>query len=427
MGRKLGTVLILAVTGAFAAPGVASAATTRYVAPAVMGTSDCSSPQNACSFSQATTSAQSGDTIAVLANFGDYQLAGGSMNPGPTTKSLHYVGINGRPRIFATTSATLLDLPGAGSSAANLYIENDGTGNGLTIGSLGGSGYAVDRVFVKTGGATAEETCFLAGGVTLTNSVCWQADSAVNAPGIFAEDTDTLRNDTSWVTGNGAGVACESGASGPCTLTVVNTIAGHELLAFATGGLPATINVRYSNFPTTLKGGATQDDHINSDSTDQSAVPQLVNATAGDFHELSASPTIDAGITDPANGPLDLDSRARTVGGKTDIGAYELGSTTSVTPGKLTAPDTKITKSKIKKHKHRATFIFKGVGTTTRFECALIKRKNGKKHKKRKPHFVSCSSPKTYKHLKHGKYTFEVRAVNSAGPDPTPAIKHFKI
>jgi predicted phage tail protein len=39
----------------------------------------------------------------------------------------------------------------------------------------------------------------------------------------------------------------------------------------------------------------------------------------------------------------------------------------------------------------------------------------------------SCSSPKAYNDLKQGQYTFKVRAVNAAGPDPTPAKKSFMI
>jgi len=41
--------------------------------------------------------------------------------------------------------------------------------------------------------------------------------------------------------------------------------------------------------------------------------------------------------------------------------------------------------------------------------------------------FSACRSPKTYKQLKPGKHTFEVRAFNAAGADPTPAKKSFTI
>src|SRR5439155_925475 len=91
-------------------------------------------------------------------------------------------------------------------------------------------------------------------------------------------------------------------------------------------------------------------------------------------------------------------------------------------------PDTKITKSKIDKTNRRAKFKFKARGKSTGFQCALVKKhKKGKKHKKPKPHFSSCRSPKTFKGLAAGGYTFLVRAFNAGGPDPTPAKKSFKL
>ena len=111
-------------------------------------------------------------------------------------------------------------------------------------------------------------------------------------------------------------------------------------------------------------------------------------------------------------------------------------------PGK---PDTKITKVKINQKKRRARFRFIAIGTASGFQCELLKpkkkhhkKKHHKKpraqaveakkhHKKPKAKFSRCRSPKTYKHLKPGRYTFKVRALNSAGIDPTPAHKAFKI
>jgi hypothetical protein len=94
--------------------------------------------------------------------------------------------------------------------------------------------------------------------------------------------------------------------------------------------------------------------------------------------------------------------------------------------GQQGVPDTKITSRKINKKKHTAKFAFKAVGTATGFKCALVKAPK-KGHKAAKARFAGCKSPKTYKHLKHGKYTFEVRAVNAAGTDPTPAKAKFKV
>ena len=83
-----------------------------------------------------------------------------------------------------------------------------------------------------------------------------------------------------------------------------------------------------------------------------------------------------------------------------------------------------ISKKKINRKKHTAKFKFTASGHVTGFECALVRKKKGKKPKLS---FRACSSPKGYKHLKDGKYTFEVRATNANGPDPVPAKKKFRI
>jgi hypothetical protein len=94
-------------------------------------------------------------------------------------------------------------------------------------------------------------------------------------------------------------------------------------------------------------------------------------------------------------------------------------------PPKTKPSHTRITKTTIGQKQKRATFKF-AASRATSFQCALVKApKKGKKRPK--PHFARCSSPKSYKHLKAGKYTFEVRGVNSAGADPKPAIRRFTI
>jgi hypothetical protein len=88
-------------------------------------------------------------------------------------------------------------------------------------------------------------------------------------------------------------------------------------------------------------------------------------------------------------------------------------------PTRPSPPNTKIAKAKINPSKGLATFTFTASGEKTGFQCALVT-----KHKKAR--FRHCSSPKTYKRLKPGNYTFEVRAVGAGGPDPSPAKKKFK-
>jgi hypothetical protein len=88
------------------------------------------------------------------------------------------------------------------------------------------------------------------------------------------------------------------------------------------------------------------------------------------------------------------------------------------------ASGTAISKAKINRKKRTAKFLFGASGTATGFECALGRKKKGKPLRLS---FGACSSPKLYKHLKPGKYTFEVRATNQYGSDPNPATRKFKI
>jgi PKD repeat protein len=99
-----------------------------------------------------------------------------------------------------------------------------------------------------------------------------------------------------------------------------------------------------------------------------------------------------------------------------------LSATATVTVDVPGAPNTKIRKAKIVAGRDEAIFRFDAVGVASGFECELRRR-----HSNAKPKFKSCRSPKTYKHLKPGRYTFEVRGLNPAGHDPTPAKREFRL
>jgi Divergent InlB B-repeat domain len=92
----------------------------------------------------------------------------------------------------------------------------------------------------------------------------------------------------------------------------------------------------------------------------------------------------------------------------------------------LPLPQTKITKSKIDRRGRRATFRFRGTASTRRFQCKL-RRPKGRHRRKVKASFSTCAPGKTYRHLRRGRYTFEVRAINAAGPDPVPAKRRFRM
>ncbi len=104
------------------------------------------------------------------------------------------------------------------------------------------------------------------------------------------------------------------------TIDLTNTIArGVETDLRASSGSSTKIVVESSNFETS-KGTA---ESIVDKGGNQTTPPLFVDAANGDYREAAGSPTIDAGVTDPANGPLDLEGNPRTVGAATDIGAYE--------------------------------------------------------------------------------------------------------
>lgn len=91
-------------------------------------------------------------------------------------------------------------------------------------------------------------------------------------------------------------------------------------------------------------------------------------------------------------------------------------------------PDTEITDVTVKKSKRKkrgkATFEWRAIteppGSAATFECRLAR-------KTAVPAFGACSSPKTYRKLRPGRYVFSVRAEGDGGPDPTPDQRSFRI
>jgi hypothetical protein len=80
-------------------------------------------------------------------------------------------------------------------------------------------------------------------------------------------------------------------------------------------------------------------------------------------------------------------------------------------------PETTIYKRRVKSGKRMATFRFGSSDPSATFRCKLDSR-----------HFAACSSPKTYRHLRSGRHTFAVDAVDATGnEDPTPAIMRFTV
>jgi hypothetical protein len=90
---------------------------------------------------------------------------------------------------------------------------------------------------------------------------------------------------------------------------------------------------------------------------------------------------------------------------------------TGYVPGTPPAPDTTITAGPAQGSSTASTTAtFSFTGTTTSFECKLDLGA-----------FAPCTSPKAYTGLSVGSHTFQVRAMNGAVPDGTPATRTWTV
>ena len=65
-------------------------------------------------------------------------------------------------------------------------------------------------------------------------------------------------------------------------------------------------------------------------------------------------------------------------------------------------------------------------GVVSDYQCMLVRPKAKRKHRA-KPRFAKCASPKRYKKLRKGRYTFKVRARNALGTEAKPAVRKFRV
>lgn len=196
-----------------------------------------------------------------------------------------------------------------------------------------------------------------------------------------------------------------AGASGgPFRLRVLRPASGTSYTGAGTSSPASPTGTSIQTFTTSLPIHA--GDLIGIDNTNNS--DQLGNASVTGAAWRYFVPPLADGST-----------RTSSAGTTTNI---ELGFNADVLP---LPSNTSITSAHIKRRKGKATFSFTGADASG-FQCEL-KKPRKKHHKKPKAAFSPCSSPRTYKHLKPGKYTFEVQGINSGGADPRPAITKFKI
>jgi hypothetical protein len=322
------TVLGALLAAASTAPA-ASAATQRYASP--NGSDPACSAASPCSIRQAVEDASGNEEVIVAP--GDYPLTTTLATPYPMT--IHGVAGQPRPRLLFS-GGTDAGLRVIGSTLR--YVEVDQAGPTRAIWA---SQSSLDQVIAK-GADQSWATVYNSQSNTIRNSIFV---SSGNSPALEtgsspAPSISTYRNVTAIATGS-AGVAIEAaGASGPganATILARNVIArggpgGASFRAWTdSSGATAKITVGHSNW----LGGSTSGTNasIADAGSNQTSAPAFVDAAAGDYRQAPGSPTIDAGLNEFLNGPIDVDGDPREIG-KTDIGADEF----FVAPAATTGP-----------------------------------------------------------------------------------------
>jgi hypothetical protein len=340
-------ILFAVLTGCLVIPATAGAIT-RYAAPGGTATpAQCQDPAGPfCSIGAASggTGVVPADEAVILP--GDYSdtagdLDGDTGNPTdhvvqPTVGSVH--GATGGPRPVITLNT---DVFYGAFLLCNTALSDVEIGNSASFADLttGCAGSVVDRVIARSTRANGI-TCQHGGG-TIRNSACLSSGSggigagASNQNGITA--TINLRGVTAVSTGSGSyGLNFFfAGTGANWTISAKSVIAqgtSADVHARATSNGVTTINLDHSAYDTattsTATGGTASVTAAGTGTGNIIAAPLLA---ADGYHELSGSPTINAGATDGLSGTTDIDRQLRSIGSAADIGADEVGNSVTTT------------------------------------------------------------------------------------------------
>jgi hypothetical protein len=269
------------------------------------------------------------------------------------------------------------------------YANLDGTGGGVLATSGAAQNGPMPGAIDPTTGKIYWSNWNGGGGIMFAN-----ADGSFGSAGTLYPTSSTPAMPAILKSPTAAGAPEITGSSAfDSTLTCSQGSWAPDLLGELLYRAPRSFALQWSRDGTDIVGAT------------QSSIP----ASAAGLYRCRVTATNFAGSTTQESAPFTV-----TAAPAPPIGEPPAPST------KVSPPNTKITKAKIDGERRRATFKFKATGPSTGFRCALVK-----KHKE--PKFQKCSSPKTYKKLKAGKYTFEVQAIGPNGADKSPAKKTFRI
>jgi hypothetical protein len=242
--------------------------------------------------------------------------------------TIHGVAGSPRPVIVSKSIGTALTLHDPGSTLSHVEVDQFSDAS-RAVDLIQGSASEIVAHAFGTGGVA----CVVTG--ALQDSICAVSGAGASAvrasvspsPTAATTFTPTLRGVTAWAVGpTSQGILVQAGDNTTINLTATNTIA-HGTSAdvdvestTSTGNASAVLD--HSNFGTVTHSASRATVTAAGSATNVAAPALLVDVAHGDFHEMAASPTVNAGATDPAG--TDVFGLPRTLGPAPDIGAAEL-------------------------------------------------------------------------------------------------------
>lgn len=336
---QIGFLRAVFLTGVFAAfaiaPAVASAAGETYFA-ASYGSGEACTKESPCTLIRSLQEAAAGDSV-VLSGIGEFTLESAGLT---ISEDIDIGGEPGFPAHIVANSpnSSLHVLEGAGATVHDIWWQ----GSNLRL----ESGVA-ERVRIAYPGLSnplvSVAACELGDGAVLRDSVCWADEtggvSQANGVQMLTSDEGThraatLRNvDAIATDAEGHGLMVIGGAS-ETTVDATNVIARAANAADVVvrrGFTFARVNMNFenSNYATVEEETPRALVTPAGSGGNQTAAPLFADPVNGDFTELEASPTIDAGLAGLEEGAFDLAGNPRSLPGckgaasAPDIGAYE--------------------------------------------------------------------------------------------------------
>ena len=306
--------------------GAPSAWALRYASPTGNSSSNCQTPATACDLTTAVHGVVSNKPAKgeeVIVEPGNYSVSGSAIEPGAAGMSVH--GVAGKPRPVITGHTTAVFRANEVDSLSLGYLDIEEQGS---VEALGIDSGVLERLFISGTPFNGNMLCQCYNGTLRDSVIVALPGSNRGAVGVRSNGgsaTETLYNDTIY---SEAALApaiqlYQQGSSGELALFLnayntiaVNSAGGHDVSA----SLHGIIYMTHSDYASPTGAG---DVSNTSEGGNVKVPPLFANAAAGDFRELVGSPTIDAGLNQPADGTLDFEGNPRQFGASTDIGAYE--------------------------------------------------------------------------------------------------------